>query len=521
MSATLPPAEPVQPEALPQAGRSTVSRLLQRFSFRQLLVLAFLLVAALLGAASLRALFTLEQLTLQSRDSAVGALALSAEAQSLAERSVSMERSSRQSVVLDDRVLRERFREEAAETEKTVASLAGAGVPRAQVERWRAQMHGIAELLTGPPDSALERERLLAQEFRDLDRIHTAMAQAVRQSLQARNEALLGKLEDSRRRLTQQVSWAIALAVLMALTFGIWLTRPLKRLEQAIVGLGQNRLDAPIAIEGPADLALVGDRLNWLRLRLVELDADKARFLRHISHELKTPLASLREGVSLLEDGVVGDLSAKQREIVHILRTNTGVLQSQIEDLLRFNAAAFEARQLHRQRVDLLALVEAQVEAQQLQWRARELRVQIETPGGPHGATGATGVTGATGAAALAGLRVEVDAEKIGVAVANLLSNAIRFSPTGGLIRITLAVSPGLVSIQINDEGSGVAEADRKRIFEPFYRGERQPEGAVRGSGIGLSIVHEYIAAHGGRIQLLPEQPGAHFKIEIPHAIAL
>jgi len=432
----------------------------------------------------------------------VAALAISAEAQSLAERSVSMERSSRQSVVLDDRVLRERFREEVSDTEKTVSSLAQAGVGREQVERWRAQMLGISELVTGPPDTALDRERLLAQEFRDLDRIHTAMAQAVRQALRLRNEALLNKLEDSRRRLTQQVSWAIALAVVMALTFGVWLTRPLKRLERAIVGLGQNRLDQPIAIEGPADLALVGERLNWLRLRLVELDADKARFLRHISHELKTPLASLREGVSLLEDGVVGELSAKQQEIVQILRANTGVLQSQIEDLLRFNAAAFEARQLHRQPVELLPLVEAQVEAQQLQWRARDLKVQIDTPTGTQG------------------LRLEVDAEKLGVALANLLSNAIRFSPAGGLIRITLATAPGMVSIRMDDEGSGVAEADRTRIFEPFYRGERQPAGAVRGSGIGLSIVHEYIAAHGGRITLLPEQPGAHFKIDIPHAHA-
>lgn len=504
MTATLPPAEPVQPatDVSPAAGRSTVNRLLQRFSFRQLLVLAFLLVAALLGAASLRGLFTLEELTLQSRDSAVAALGLSAEAQSLAERSVSMERSSRQSVVLDDRVLRERFREEARETEDTVETLAQAGVPRAQVERWRAQMRSISDLLAGPPETALERERLLAQEFRDLDRIHTAMAQSVRQALRKRNEALVNKLEASRQRLAQQVSWAIILAVVMALTFGIWLTRPLKRLERAIVGLGQNRLDQAIAIEGPADLALVGERLNWLRLRLVELDADKARFLRHISHELKTPLASLREGVSLLEDGVVGDLSANQKEIVQILRTNTGVLQSQIEDLLRFNAAAFEARQLHRQRVDLLPLVEAQVEAQQLQWRARDLRVEIETPTGTQG------------------LKLDVDGEKLAVALGNLLSNAIRFSPIGGLIRITLSTAPGVVSIQMDDEGSGVAELDRARIFEPFYRGERQPADAVRGSGIGLSIVHEYIAAHGGRIQLLPEQPGAHFKIDIPHANA-
>ena len=61
-------------------------------------------------------------------------------------------------------------------------------------------------------------------------------------------------------------------------------------------------------------------------------------------------------------------------------------------------------------------------------------------------------------------------------------------------------------------------EHDRDRIFEPFFRGERQPEDAVRGTGIGLSIVHEYIGAHGGRVQLLPARNGAHFRIELPHA---
>ena len=473
------------------------SGLLQRFSFRQLLVVAFLLLAALLGAASLRALFTLEDLTLQSRDGALRALELSAAAQSLAERSVSMERTSRQSVVLDDRVLRERFSTEARDSEKALADLSSEGVSPEQARQWRRHVQVISGLLSGPPATALERERQLAQEFRELDDTNAVIAQQVRQTLQARNQSLLGKLEASRQRMTQQVSWAIALAVVMALFFGIWFTQPLRRLEHAIIDLGENRLDAAIAIEGPADLVLVGQRLNWLRLRLVELDADKSRFLRHISHELKTPLASLREGVSLLDDGVAGVLSDNQREIVHILRHNTGVLQNQIEDLLRFNAAAFEARQLRRCKTDLLQLIEAQVDAQQLQWRSRELQVSVQ---------------GQT-------TEVEVDAEKIATALANLLSNAIRYSPVGGQIRIELSAPPGVVRIDIHDQGAGVAAADRERILEPFFRGERQPNDAVRGSGIGLSIVHEYIAAHGGRIELLPDQPGAHFRLEFPHAV--
>ena len=470
--------------------------MLKHLSFRQLLVAAFLLIAALLATASLRALFTLEQLTMQSRDSAARALDLSAAAQSLTERSVAMERSSRQSVVLADRVLRQRFDETAADAASVLARLVTQGVSRGLVNDWKNHLQTITALLAGLPDTAPERDRLVALEFRELDLINNAIAQHVRQTIAAQNRKLLDTLETRRRQLTQQVIGAIALTVLLALVFGIWLTRPLNRLEKAIIGLGENRLNEVISIDGPADLQLVGQRLEWLRLRLVELDADKSRFLRHVSHELKTPLASLREGVSLLEDGVAGELSDNQREVAKILRHNTGLLQGQIEDLLRFNAAAFEARQLRREKTDLLQLIEEQVDGQQLQWRARDLRVVVE------------------GKAAQA----EVDRDKLATVIANLLSNAIRYSPAQGRIRIRLSRLADVVRIDLDDEGPGIAVADQARVFEPFYRGERQPSQAVRGSGIGLSIVHEYIAAHGGRVQLLPDGPGAHFRIELPHA---
>ena len=274
------------------------------------------------------------------------------------------------------------------------------------------------------------------------------------------------------------------------------LARPFNRLEKAIQGLGENQLGVPIDIPGPSDVRRVSQQLEWLRLRLTELDADKARFLRHISHELKTPLASLHEGVAVLGDGVAGALNPSQAEVVNILQHNTQLLQHQIEALLRFNAAAFEARQLKRERTDLLALLEDQIDTQRLQWQAQALTVRVE------------GVA----------VTMPVDREKIASAVGNLLSNAIRFSPHGGHIRLLLIDLPGRACIDIVDQGPGVAEADRERIFEPFYRGERQPQGAVRGTGIGLSIVHEYILAHGGRITLLPQRQGAHFRIELPHA---
>ncbi len=467
-----------------------------RGSFQQLLLFAFLLITALLVGVALRAVFQYDALMAQSRDAATRALTLSGAAQSLAERSAAMERAGRQSLVLNDAVLRRRFDDAARDAQNVLTRLADNGVQRTSIDAWRMQLDAMERLLVGPSETALTRETTLAMQFRDLDAVNTDIAQQAQTQIEAQNTALSTRLEDARTRLMREVLAASALAVALALAFGVWLARPFKRLQRAIVGLGENRLNEPIDIRGPADVRRVSQQLEWLRLRLTELDADKARFLRHVSHELKTPLAALREGISLLEDGVTGALNPAQREVAQILQQNAISLQSQIEALLRFNAAAFEARDLHRERTALLPLIEEQVEAQRLQWQAHGLQVQVE--GEP--------------------LSITVDPAKLGTALANLLSNAIRFSERGGTIRFEVSGTSDTARIDIADAGPGIAEGDRDRVFEPFFRGERQPEHAVKGTGIGLSIVQEYIAAHGGHIALLPDGPGARFRIELPRS---
>lgn len=465
-------------------------------SFRQLLLVAFLLIAALPGATALRAVVVLGRLVAQSSEEADRALALNGATHALAARTAGMERTARQSLVLSDALLRRRFDEEWRSARGALEQMAEAGLAGPDFDRWRKQAEDIAELLQGPAETALERERLAAAEFRILDDINAVLAAHVQELVGSRDRALREQLYAERTRLMQQVWASLALAALLAIAFGIWLARPFKRLERAVVQLGEERLDEAIDIRGPSDVRRVSQQLEWLRLRLTELDADKARFLRHVSHELKTPLAALREGAALLEDGVAGQLTANQAEVVRILRQNTLTLQAQIEALLQFNAAAFEARQLRRRPTDLLALLQAQADAQRLQWQARRLEVIVEGPS----------------------VVLEVDPDKLGAAIGNLLSNAIRFSPPGGTIHLSLTEQPDRVFIDVRDQGPGVAEADRTRVFEPFYRGERQPRDAARGTGIGLSIVQEYIAAHGGTVRLVSDGEAGHFRMELPHA---
>ncbi|MDH0866771.1 ATP-binding protein [Mitsuaria sp. GD03876] len=471
--------------------------MLNRISFRQMLLIGFLSIAGLLAAASLGGLLTLERLTMQSREAVVRAARMSSEVQQLGDRGVSMERAARQYAVLEDQALRRRFEEDADDADNLLRMLRAQGLAPAPLDAWKAKLGEVRALMDSPrAANPRKRETDLLARFRELGALTAGLAEDVRRHAESSNRVLQDKLENGRVLLGQQVLGAIAVAALLSLVFGIFLTRPLKRLERAIAGLGENRLDDRIEIPGPADLRSLGQRLDWLRLRLAELDADKARFLRHVSHELKTPLAALREGTALLEDEVAGPLNDKQKEVARILRDNTAVLQRQIEDLLRFNAAAFEARDLKPQRTELVSLIQGTIDHQRLQWQARGLHVALS--GGP--------------------LEADVDPAKIAAAVGNLLSNAIRFAPPGGRVDIDLARQGGQLTIDLRDDGPGVAPADQARIFEPFYRGERQPDDALKGTGIGLSIVNEYIAAHGGRLELLPADQGAHFRITLPCA---
>jgi len=468
-----------------------------RISFRQLLLVAFLLIAALLAVASLRGLYSLERLLAQSREGTERAVAATSAAQLLAENSVTMERAARQYLVLGDAGLRERFGNAARDATHVLERLEHYQLSASLAREWLSALDQISAQLDIDRTVARRSDEDLTAAFRQLALVNNDIAEHLRNAVQERSQALLSELEAGRRQLAREFLGAIALAIVLATGFGLWLARPLKRLEGIIERLGENRLDDPIEIRGPSDVRQLGRQLDGLRIKLAELDADKARFLRHVSHELKTPLAALREGVALLEDGVTGALNASQREVARILRQNTDVLQAQIEDLLRFNAAAFEARRLVRRRVGLAPLIARLVDEQRLQWQARQVRIEVDGDD----------------------IVVEADADKLGTALGNLLSNAIRFSPVGATIAVSLSRQDGKACIEIADAGPGVAPADRDRVFEPFYRGERQPQGAVRGSGIGLSIVQEYVAAHGGQVHLLPDDSGARFRIELPHAI--
>ena len=477
-----------------------------RLSFRSTLLLSFLLIAGSLAAAAATGWLGIEAIARAIQDGNRKALALSAAARQLGERTVDLERSARQYLVLGEPALAARFDTTLDDALAAVGVLESAdpGFAASTVE-WRASAQRIQARLatasTAPTDTAGIEADTLATATADTDfaqlTAHSArLATEVERHLARQNQAVMDALDHERSTVAAQILAALLLAGVLAALSGWWLLRPLGRIEHAISELGENRLARPIHITGPADLRQLGERLDWLRLRLAELEANRNRVLRHVSHELKTPLASLREGVALLADGVLGRLNPEQREVAGILEHSARALQERIEQLLQYNASQFDARTLNLQPSALLPLLREVGAEYQLLTQARSVTLEL------------------AGEAPI----VPADVGKLRIAFSNLLANAIAFSPMGGRVRIEIGTAGDKVVVDCRDEGPGIEPAELERIFEPFFQGSRSSPGATKGSGIGLAIVREFICAHHGSVRALPNERGAHFRIELPHA---
>lgn len=462
-----------------------------RISFRQGMLSGFILIVLMLGGSSVQGWLLLEHLVSQSRYNSAQALQLTAAVQELVERTVDMERSARQYLILDDPVYRQRFDEHLAQSLQLVDRIDGLAA-RSQTSLLRAWRR-TAEELRRRLDRKLGQAQLtplleLLVDFND------RLRQGSRRWIETQNAQLFSQLEEQRVELGGRMALALGGAVLVAMLMAWWLLRPVRQLEEAIGRLGAGRFGEAVAVGGPADLRQLGRRLDWLRQHLAELEEDRQRALRHVSHTLKTPLTALKEGIALLSEEVPGPLASGQREVVDILNHNVAGLQGQIESLLRLNAEAFRARRLKVARVNVRRLLEEVTQHRDLHRQSRQLDIRITAPE----------------AGAL------LDREKMGVILDNLLSNAMDFSPQGGVVDLKAGREGKKWRFECIDQGPGVAPEDTTRIFHPFVQGRLEAPVARHGSGVGLSIVRELVLAMGGSVTLLPSRRGAHFCVEIP-----
>ncbi len=471
-------------------------------SFLKFILLGFLLVSLPLIYALAELILSLDQLQAQGQAAVQQAAQAGRASRQLVEQSATLERIVRQFLILEDSTLLDdygRVRQEFLQTRKQLASLPLAEDQLVSLEQLADSESQLHKLLAAPLHSA-DAQAELANGYSKL--VESAqLAVTATNDLTDRAILRLQEIASQGREKWLYLTLATAgIALALAILFAVLIARPIRQLDQAIRQMGTADFTHAIEVNGPQDLRYLGQRLEWLRTRLHDLEEQQNRFLRHVSHELKTPLTAVREGAELLRDNVGGKLSTEQRDIVRIVRENTLSLQKLIEDLLTYHQTrAMEPQTLGP--VFLPDVVGRVVREHKLAALARMIAFETN----------------------LKPAQVIGDGDKIRTVIDNLVSNAIKYSPRSGAIRIDVSTVDGFAVLDVVDQGHGVDPTDRQKIFESFYQGKAPLEGRVKGSGLGLAIAREYALAHGGRIEVLDRpdgRRGAHFRLMLPAAMS-
>ncbi|HID4133263.1 TPA: sensor histidine kinase [Pluralibacter gergoviae] len=451
-------------------------------SLRQLVMLSFVLILLPLLVLAWQAWQSLNALSDRAAVTNRTTLVEARRSEAMANAALEMERSYRQYCVLDDATLASVYQGQRKRYSDMLRAHEGVLPDALLYQQLRRHLDALAQLRcknSGPDAGAVAELDAFAAA-------NSAMVQATRTVVFSRGQQLQQEIAER----GQFFGWLALVLFLLSLTMMLLFTRmiigPVKGIESMINRLGEGEsLSGSGVFKGPRELRSVGKRILWLSERLTWLESQRHQFLRHLSHELKTPLASMREGTELLADRIVGPLTPEQQEVVAILDSSSRNLQTLIEQLLDYNRKlADTAAEL--QPVALAPLVEKMIAAHSLPARAKMMntRVEMNAP------------------------CCQAEPTLLLSAIDNLYSNAIHYGDNATDILLRSRQQGNSVIIEIVNSGPPVPEAEKNMIFEPFYQGSRQRKGAVKGSGLGLSIARDCVRRMKGSLQLVDERPG-------------
>ena len=287
---------------------------------------------------------------------------------------------------------------------------------------------------------------------------------------------------DSQQR---QLTWQTIALVLLTLLLVAWssgrIATPIRRLDRMIRALGQpDGGNMPARVGGPRELNELGERLRWLSSRLQQLEALRLALLRHASHELKTPLASMKEGCSLLSEGIAGPLNHRQREVLSLLNGSTDRLSQLTEQLLDYNQL-LQQSEVTLERIHPCDLIGATVEHHALALQQREQDVTVDCR-----------LT-----------ELCTDSRLFQRILDNLLNNAQAYGRQGGRVLVRLTREQAHTRLEVANTGPTIPPDQRQSLFEPFQRGQTPRMDAITGSGLGLSVVADCARLLEGQAEII------------------
>jgi two-component system, NtrC family, sensor histidine kinase GlrK len=448
---------------------------------------------SLMGATGY-AIYSIENLASQSERVLAEGVYTTRMIDQLQEQVSELERTAQQYQILGTPELRDIYEQRHARLQYNITAL--------DAYPWRPEPARVLTELRARSAAARDNVRLAptaidTELYAELRALVADMHGAGQENIDRALTVLRADVHQLHTALTALALLLTSVAVLFAAAFSKLVSRPIDQIGAGIRNLGRANFEQPVHVDGPTDLVAIGKLLDWLRERLKALEEQKVTFVRHMSHELKTPLANIREGSELLCDDLARQPNDSLKELAGIVRENGIRLQKLIDGLFNFAAWHDDSSTLRVEEFELAPLVEGVISEYRLELATHGIRVESSLPR-------QTKFVG--------------DRSRIQSLLDNLVSNAVKYSPPGGTIRIEIACEAEEISIDVRDEGPGIPKAQREKVFLPFFQGQPPPAPArVRGAGIGLSVARACVDAHGGDISIVDEDgPGAHIKIRLP-----
>ncbi len=289
------------------------------------------------------------------------------------------------------------------------------------------------------------------------------------------------------------VAGALSLGLVQILARGM--TSPLREMAAAAAAMAHGDYDRRVTASSGDEVGELARAFNAMSTQLAEVDRLRRDLVANVSHELRTPISALQAGLENVVDGVE---SANPETLRTMLRQveRLGAMVSQLLALSRLEAGAVP---LQRRAFDLRSMLEDAADETRL--HAIDVTIRLDVPDPPPALNG--------------------DPERLHQVVANLLDNAVRFSPAGGTVELRAARVPsdraGAVRIEVCDEGPGISEDDRLRVFERFYRADAARSSGPGGAGLGLAIARWIVDLHGGEIRAEHREPhGCRMVVTLP-----
>lgn len=297
--------------------------------------------------------------------------------------------------------------------------------------------------------------------------------------------------------LNQSLIWAglaaLGVAVLFSLVLARFIVRPLRDLSRAIRKIAAGDYRQRVELKSDDEIGELAQAFNDMAASLQQMEELRRDLVANVAHELRTPLTSIEGYLEAIEDGVY----AADGDAVARIRSEAARLHRLVDDLTELSRLEAGQERLQKQPCRLADVVEAVIARLRSLFEEKGVALRVNVPRNLP--------------------RLTADAARMEQVLNNLLTNALRYTPSGGQVEIAASRQGDAVKLAVSDTGAGIPEKDLPHIFERFYRGDNSRSRATGGTGIGLTIVKHIVEGHGGTIAVASEVgAGSRFEITLP-----